>query len=150
MPKPRMKPWFYPIFWLLSLTWGVLPTLPGAILFLAHLLTGKKPRRIGPLFYIRTGKHWGGCELGMFFLRDDSSTEHVTYHEAGHGLQNIVLGPLMLPLVSIPSFLRYHYRNFLKRRHPERKLPPYDAIWFERQATKLGKYWLQPADPGKR
>ena len=144
--KPRMRPLFYPVFWLLSLTWGAIPTVFGALLFFALLLGGKKPRRIGPMFYIRFGKRWGGTELGMFFLRDDTSTDHVTYHEAGHGIQNIILGPLMLPIISIPSFLRYHYRNFIRRRHPERQLPPYDSIWFEGQATRLGSYFFKPEE----
>ncbi len=142
--KSRMSARFYPVFWLLSLTWGAIPTVFGALLFFALVLAGKKPRRIGPMFYIRFGKNWGGTELGMFFLRDDTSTDRITYHEAGHGIQNIILGPFMLPIVSIPSFLRYHYRNFLRRRHPERQLPPYDSIWFEGQATRLGSYFFKP------
>ena len=131
---------FYPIFYLLSFTWGLFPTLAGALIAAGLLLTGHRPRRIGPCVYFRIGKNWGGMEFGMFFLRDDSSTDHVTLHEAGHSLQNIVLGPFMLPVVSFPSAMRYHYRNFLTRFVPGRaaRLKPYDSIWFERQASALG------------
>lgn len=135
---------FYPLFYLLSWTWGVLPTLSGGLIALILLLSGHKPERLGPCVYFRVGKNWGGCEMGMFFLRDRTSSEHVTLHEAGHSLQNIVLGPFMLLLVSGPSALRYHYRNFLHRFAPQKakKLAPYDSVWYEAQACRLGYKWF--------
>ena len=139
-------PKYYPLFWLISLTWGLLSSLPGLIFAAVLMLCGKKPERVGPLLCFRFGKNWGGCEMGVVFLRDTTSTEHVTWHEAGHSIQTLIFGPLMLPLISIPSFLRYHYRNLVKWISPEKykKLPPYDAIWFEGWATKLGKKYFMP------
>ena len=142
------NPRYYPLFWLLSLTWGALSTIPGLILAAGLMICGKKPQRVGPLLYFRIGKNWGGCELGAVFLRDTTSTEHVTWHEAGHSIQTLIFGLLMLPLISIPSFLRYHYRNLIRKLSPEKfsKLPPYDAIWFEGWATRLGKRYFAPHD----
>ena len=144
--KLTKNPRYYPLYWLILLTWGALSTLPGLIIALGLIICGKKPQRIGPMFYFRIGRNWGGCEMGGMFLRDTTSTEHVTYHEAGHSIQTLMFGPLMLPLISIPSFLRYHYRNLVKKCSPERakKLPPYDAIWFEGMATRLGKRYFAP------
>ena len=144
--KMTKNPRYYPLFWLISLTWGALSTIPGLLLALALILCGKKPRRVGPLLYFRVGKHWGGCELGAVFIRDTTSTEHVTWHEAGHSIQTLMFGPLMIPLISAPSFLRYHYRNLVKKIIPAKyqKLPPYDAIWFEGWATRLGKRYFMP------
>ena len=137
---------FFPLFWFLSLTWGFLCTFPGLIFAAVLLLCGHKPQRLGPLVYFRVGKNWGGCEMGVFFLRDTTSSEHVTYHEAGHSIQNLMFGPLMPFIVSIPSFTRYHYRNFVRNFFPEKfkKMPPYDAIWFEGMATRLGKRYFMP------
>ena len=137
---------FIALFWFLSLTWGLLATFPGLIFAAVLLLCGKKPERLGPYIYFRVGKNWGGCEMGAIFLRDTTSTEHVTYHEAGHGIQNLMFGPLMPFIVSIPSFLRYHYRNFVRKFFPEKfkKMPHYDAIWFEGMATRLGKRYFMP------
>lgn len=144
--KLTKNPRYYPLFWFLSLTWGALSTIPGLLFAAALLICGKKPERVGPLLCFRVGKNWGGCEMGAIFLRDTTSTEHVTWHEAGHSIQTLILGPLMLPLISIPSFLRYHYRNLVRKISPEKfkKMPPYDAIWFEGWATRLGKHYFAP------
>lgn len=41
-------------------------------------------------------------------------------------------------VVCIPSAARYWYREYIYRTNYEkyRQLPPYDAAWFEGQATK--------------
>ena len=41
-------------------------------------------------------------------------------------------------VICIPSAARYWYREYLWHFNKEkyRKLPPYDSIWFEGQATK--------------
>ena len=63
----------------------------------------------------------------------------------GHGIQNLYWGPLMIFVIVIPSVTRFWYREwYWKYRYPKtgKALPPYDSIWFEGQATKLGaKYW---------
>jgi hypothetical protein len=44
----------------------------------------------------------------------------------------------MIPVISLPSFLRYWYRRIIVKINKNKKLPPYDSIWFEGQATRLG------------
>lgn len=131
---------FYIGYWLLSLTWGIIMTAIGAVIALALLITGHKPKTLGPNVYFEVGEHWGGMELGSFFLCDKTCSMHIKYHEAGHGLQNILYGPAMPFIVCIPSAIRYHYRNWLEKHNPEKyaTLPDYDAIWFEGQATEWG------------
>ena len=43
--------------------------------------------------------------------------------------------------ISIASAIRYHYRNWIKKHKPTINLPPYDSIWFEGEATKIGNYY---------
>ena len=65
---------------------------------------------------------------------------HVAPLRAGlamFGFQNLILGPLMLPLVTLPSAIRGHWRRYAQRHGA--KLRPYGAIWFERMADELGK-----------
>ena len=125
-------------FYLLSFTWGLPMTLFGAVVFFILRLTGHKAHRFGPCFFMAVGKRrWGGLEMGVFFLTDRYATVHICLHEAGHSLQNIVFGPLMPFLVSIPSAIRYWYRNLRALCHRPSSVP-YDAIWFERQATEWG------------
>ena len=41
-------------------------------------------------------------------------------------------------LVNIPSSSRYWYRKAVHAIAPKKHLPPYDSIWFEAEATRLG------------
>ncbi len=99
-------------FYLLSFTWGILMTLFGCVVALALLLTGHKPHMFHGSIYFEAGSNnWGGFECGPFFVTDRSPTLHIKQHEAGHGLQNIMFGPLMPFLISIPSCIRYWLRE---------------------------------------
>lgn len=128
------------LFWLLSLTWGLPMTLFGAICALGLLITGHKPQRFHYFIYFEVGESWGGFEAGGFFFVNKHPTLHIKQHECGHGVQNIILGVFMPFLVSIPSCIRYWYREIVVRTGKKKysELPDYDAIWFEGWATRLG------------
>ena len=98
-------------YWLVSLTWGGLMTLLGAVIALGMLLSGHAPKKLGPNVYFEAGNGWGGMEYGAFFFVSKDASGRTRLHEAGHGIQNLVLGPLMPFLVCIPSALRYWMRN---------------------------------------
>ena len=102
----NMKTFKTIIFWFLSLTWGLPMTLMGAIVAFVLLITGHKPKRFHHSIYFEVGENWGGFEAGGFFFTDKTPSLHTKQHESGHGLQNIVLGPLMPFVVSIPSAIR--------------------------------------------
>lgn len=127
-----------PVFYLLSCTWGILYTVAGALIALALILTGHKPRRWGWAWYFVVGKRpWGGMEWGPFFVTDRFGTDHIRNHEFGHALQNCVFGPFMIFLVSLPSSARYWYRRIGASRGRVPKTE-YESVWFEAQATRLG------------
>lgn len=128
-------------FWVLSLTWGLPMTLCGALVAAALVVTGHKPRMFHHLVYFEVGRGWGGFGCGAFFVVNRGAGLHLKQHEAGHGIQNIILGVFMPFVVSIPSAIRYWYREYLvksgKKRYSE--LPSYDSMWFEGWATALGE-----------
>lgn len=82
--------------------------------------------------------------MGPFFVTDSTPTLHTKQHESGHGIQNIMFGPLMPFIVSIPSCIRYWYREYLVRSGKKKyyELPEYDSIWFEGMATRLGEKYF--------
>ena len=131
------------LFYIISFTWGGIMTAIGLVVLLVTLPFGKFGIYHGRI-YKRIGKNWGGLELGCFFLCDKTAGEHTIAHECGHGLQNCLWGPLMPFVICIPSAIRYWYREFVWRFNKEKfnKLPDYDAIWFEGQATKWGKKYV--------
>lgn len=129
-----------PLFYLLTFTWGLPFTFLGLIAALFLRLKGHKPKKHGYCYYFEIGKNWGGVNLGLFFIVDRHSNERIRNHEHGHAVQNCYLGPFMLILVALPSLIRSRYRAYLtdKKGVPENTLKPYDSVWFEGQATRLG------------
>ena len=98
-------------YWVWSLTWGGVMTWLGALIALALLVTGHKPKRLGPNVYFETGTGWGGMEYGAFFFVAKDALTSTRLHEAGHGIQNLILGPFMPFVVCIPSAVRYWMRR---------------------------------------
>lgn len=103
-----MSTWKKIGFYFLSFTWGIIMTFIGCLVFLALIITGHKPYKFYDRIYIKVSDNWGGCELGPWFICGQSDDSlHLKQHESGHGFQNIILGPLMPFVVSLPSAARY-------------------------------------------
>ena len=128
-------------FYILSFTWGIIMSFIGLILLLV-LLPMKRVHVFHGRLYGVIGKNWGGIALGCFFFVDDRTSTNTKAHEAGHGLQNAVLGPLFPFVVAIPSAIRYWYRELKYSRKHITPPTAYDDIWFEGQATRLGKAYV--------
>lgn len=129
-------------FYLLSFTWGILLTLVGCIVSVVLLALGYKPKKWGYCYYFEVGEHWGGLELGPFFLVDKSSSILTKNHEHGHAFQNCKLGLFMPFVVSIPSAIRYWFRRIAEKNGKPCQ-SGYDEIWFEGEATKLGTEFME-------
>lgn len=141
-----MKIFLAIIYWFLSLTWGSITTIIGFFGFLYFLIKGSnKIHRNGYSVIIETGGgNWGGLSLGAFAFCGNYSQinpvwfNHTRKHEFGHSLQNIILGPLFVFLVAIPSAIRYHYQIREIKRGTRFSSSWYDSVWFEGTATKYG------------
>lgn len=131
-------------YWIFQLTWGIIMTILGffATIFSLIFLKGKTHKN-GYGFITEVKGNWGGVSLGAFALCGSYSQidgpcydldwyEHVRRHEFGHSIQNIILGPIFLFVVAIPSIIRYWLYNYGKLKSD------YDSIWFERTATEWG------------
>lgn len=122
----------------LNNTWGIPLTLVGYGARLILRCMGKKGEKAGFARVYTVGKGWGGLSLGTtIIVAQDSRSTSIVAHELGHGIQNAMFGVLTPFLVSIPSAIRYHYRNYLYNKGVRPKTA-YDDIWFEGQATKIG------------
>jgi hypothetical protein len=131
------------LFYLLSFTWGLPMTLVGCVVSFVLLSLGYKPKKYGYCWYFEIGNNWGGLELGVCFLTDTTPTVDTKNHEHGHAFQNCFFGPLMPFVVSIPSAIRYWYREF--KYCKKGKTPPtdYDSIWFEGDASRRGTKFIE-------
>lgn len=129
------------LFYLASFTWGICLTLPGSLVALVLLMAGFKPRLFHNRVYFLVGNNWGGFGMGPFIVLSNSDDDDFSKcHEAGHGLQNLIFGPIQV-FISLASVFRYHYRNWYiayRFNKTQKPLRSYYAIWFEHQANVLG------------
>jgi hypothetical protein len=84
---------------------------------------------------IRIGTGWGGVSLGPVAIVSHTAGDYVVAHEFGHSIQNCYYGPFALVCVTIPSVIRYWVRR-LKRTNTD-----YYSIWFEKEASQLGRMY---------
>ena len=129
-------------FWLLSCTWGLIMTLAGAAAAAFFLIAGKKPKQNQYGWVFECGKNWGGLSLGPISIVSSGVSQHTLNHEFGHSIQNCYYGPGHI-FISIASAIRYWYREYLVncKGYNYYDLPPYDSIWFEGEATRLGDFY---------
>lgn len=129
-------------------------TLLGLLVALVMLITGHKPFMFGPtIVFSFKGNGNFGFNLGFFVFtsKDGKDSYSLLAHEYGHSLQALILGPLWLFVIALPSVIRFYYRRLyrkIKGNIAFRSLPSYDAVWFEGTATKYGekyslKSWLK-------
>lgn len=119
-------------------------SIPGLIItaFIMIFLK-KKPIKNGCSYIIEIGGNWGGLELGCVAIIGEYTKisptyyEHIRRHEFGHSIQQLMFGPFMLFVVTIPSAIRYWYRILTPGPHPD-----YDDAIFEYTASKWGYKWI--------
>lgn len=129
-------------------TWGVLQTLSGLVLFLLH-------RKDEHFTYhgavITVWEKSSSVSLGMFVfvtarpyfaekyrgqIGGEELSGRLLVHEYGHTVQSLILGPLYLFLIGLPSAL---WAFFGAKRRRERQIP-YGAFFTERWANRLGEW----------
>lgn len=155
------------LFTALQILWGLPQTLLGLLMYLYWL-----PRASRRYWYhgarVTEWTTGGGISLGLFVfvsekasrymldgrqLTDAESKTGVRVHEYGHCIQSLILGPLYLIAVGIPSYL---WANLpaLRRRRREKGVSYY-AVYPENWANCLGEWATKEkscgrAMPGRR
>lgn len=123
------------MYYIIQWTWGIIMNIIGVCVYgyaKARKWTIRKYRKA---IEIKCPKNIGGVSLGMFIMRGKNQP-NVMPHEYGHTIQNLRFGPAFLFVIGIPSFIRCVYYNFMRGK---KDLPDYYSIWFESQASELGK-----------
>ena len=131
------------MFYLLSFTWGLLWTMLGLLTALVIVIVFVKEVKVtkfqGRLRIHFRNRDFGGASMGVVIITSGNFDDiELIRHELGHTVQSAWLGPLFIPLIAIPSAIRYQYRTWTKKPLKTK----YDDIWFEGWATRLGyKYF---------
>ena len=130
-------------------TWGILQTLLGFVVFLVHvqekhdfyhgaIVTGWNRRNsasIGPFLFITKGENSDGMQKSNPSLAELS--ERLLVHEYGHTIQSLILGPLYLIVIGLPSVLWCSLPCCRKRR--EKENISYYSFYTEKWADRLGE-----------
>ena len=148
-------------FTLWQILWGLPQSIIGFFLFLHY----RRRSRRHEIFHGAIVTSWpihGSMSLGLFifmsehtgsFVRDGEivtgavADRSVLVHEFGHSVQSLLLGPLFLPLVGLPSILWANVPA-LRALRRDRKISYY-SIYPENWANRLGEWAAKEPSPGK-
>ena len=130
-------------------TWGFLQTALGFIVFLAHfkekhylyhgaIITGWENRAsvsLGLFVFIARESKCNGVEKNDDPLSELS--ERLLIHEYGHTIQSLMLGPLYLIIIGIPSAL-WCSLPYCKKKRKDKRISYY-SFYTEKWADLLGE-----------
>lgn len=94
-----MKLFFY---YLLQWTWGLPQNLLGLAVWLA--CKGEAQPRFGGAA-LKRWRRSSSAGIGMFLFLEEGYDRELLLHEYGHSLQSVILGPLFLIVIGLPSLL---------------------------------------------
>ena len=122
------------IFRLWQWTWGFPQTLVG---FIVYLCNRHKPHEVYRGCIVTRWDNRGSMGMGMFLFLGCNDPQ-VRVHEFGHSVQSLILGPLFLPIMGIPSFLWCNIPYFQRMRNE--KHISYYRLYTESTANALGAW----------
>ncbi len=114
--------------------WGLPQTLVGVALYAA---TAGCARTRFHTALVTSWELSSGMSLGMFVFVPREYPQPLLVHEYGHTVQSLVLGPLYLPLVGLPSLIWANMPAL--RRWREGRQMSYYAFPIERWASNWGE-----------
>lgn len=128
------------LFWAVHLTWGLPQTLVGLALWLVLYCKNRRVRR--SRYRCAAVTRWGrltslciGPFLFMSIGAKGESGDRLLAHEYGHSLQSLLLGPLYIPVILLPSALWCNLPA--ARRHRRNTGRGYYTFYTERWANHL-------------
>ena len=120
---------------LIQATWGLLQNVAGLVVL---LVLGRGRRRYR--FRAALVTEWalaGGLSLGAFVFVPKGCPRSLMVHEYGHTVQSLILGPLYLPIIGLPSMLWANLPACRNRRRT--RGISYYSFFPERWANALGE-----------
>lgn len=129
------------LYFLWQCTWGLPQTVLGLLEFIKHC---KEPHYIYHGAVVTECKENLNISLGLFLFiaaeKDNARTarlQKILDHEYGHTIQSLLLGPLYLLVIGIPSWLWCNVPYFRKLR--KQKIISYHSFYTEKWADYLGE-----------
>lgn len=149
------------LFTILQLTWGLPQTILGAVFYLYwRPRTDRRYRFHGA--FVTEWTVGGGISLGLFIfvsqkasrymsggqeLTPEAGKRGVLVHEYGHCIQSLLLGPLYLIAVGLPSYLWANLPALRRWRRSHSR--SYYSIYPENWANTLGEMTTKEKSVGQ-
>lgn len=129
-------------------TWGILQTFLGVIMFAKHFKSKhyayhgaiitewnvKSSMSLGLFVFVTSDPYFAPKYEGQISIQELS--KRLLVHEYGHTIQSLILGPLYLIIIGIPSTL-WGFVGAKKRKDDQ---IPYGAFFTEGWANRLGEW----------
>jgi hypothetical protein len=133
----------------LQFTWGIIQNIIGFFFFLKYRKQKHEFYHGSVITY--HDEKWGGISMGIFIImngkRDEEWIRGTRVHEFGHTIQSIILGPLYMFVIGIPSFIWCNAKKFVTLR--KEKGVSYFSFYPEKWANHLGVLITKEAAPVK-
>lgn len=128
------------MYYALQFSWGIIQNVVGFCFFLANI--GRQHFWYNGAVVTVWGSRRGSMGSGMFIFISEramngNERDFTLMHEYGHTIQSIILGPLFLPVIGLPSLLWAWLPVF--RKYRERWSVSYYSLYTERWANFLGE-----------
>lgn len=128
------------MYYILQWSWRIIQNVVGFCVFLSNI-RWRHFRYNGAVVTV-WGSRRGSMGLGMFIFISESAMNgerrgFTLTHEYGHTVQSVILGPLFLPVIGLPSLLWAGLPVF--RKYRERRSVSYYWLYTERWANFLGE-----------
>lgn len=133
-------------------TWGLLQNLAGGTIYAFYRLRGCPHFAYQGALAVIWPVRSGSMSLGRFLFLHESyrpGDRALLAHEYGHTIQSLILGPLYLFVIGLPSLLWAGLPVFQRRRHDRHV--SYYSFYPEKWANALGARFARPRrDPEAR
>ena len=132
-----MRKLLYGFFVFVQWTYGILQNSMGFILFVYWAGIRKSGVSGYRSAVVTECKRTDGLSLGMFVFTGNSDNRKLVSHEYGHTLESLILGPLYLPIIGLPSLIWAQSKRLGSAWRKGQK--DYYAFYPEKWANRLGK-----------
>ena len=126
-------------------TWGLLQNLAGGTIYAFYRLRGCPHFAYQGALAVIWPVRSGSMSLGRFLFLHESyrpGDRALLAHEYGHTIQSLILGPLYLFVIGLPSLLWAGLPVFQRRRHDRHV--SYYSFYPEKWANALGARFARP------
>lgn len=98
------------VFYLIQFTWGLPQNLIGLFFYILNRKKSEHGRFYNSFVtYIKTSNPFGGVSFGIFIFvnadKEEDWLHDALIHEYGHTIQSLVLGPLWMFVIALPSII---------------------------------------------